>query len=106
MKNEIDQTVGRIADLDLPEKNDILYEENSNGANYGMCDHYSFCTVADLKALATAYTQLKADLATAKQEIVATIEALPVDESGDDTGHYAQGTINERRRILAAIGKE
>jgi len=49
-------------------------------------------------------TQLKADLATAKQVIIAKIEALPVDESGDETGHYAQGTVNERRRRWGGNG--
>lgn len=61
MKNEIDKTVETIGQL--PDDAECLYVAKDDGTGTR-----PFLTVKDIKALCTAYTQLKADLATAKQE--------------------------------------
>jgi len=66
MKNEIDNTVERIGQL--PDNAEVALD--ANHACSAECDDdspFHRDNIQDLKALCTAYTQLKADLATAKQ---------------------------------------
>lgn len=96
MKNEIDKTVERIGQL--PEENCKRIWINYRTPDGTIYSNYVSFEVADLKAFATAYTKLKADLATAKQGLE-TIRNMDYRGNRHSSADIAQQT-------LAAIGKE
>ncbi len=109
--NEIDKTVDRIGQL--PDDAQCLYVAKDDGTGTR-----PFLTDKDLKALANAHTQLKADLATAKQgleRIANPINAMQNDlKDGQSLDGAAAVYISNdatwlksvAQQTLAAIGKE
>mgnify|MGYP006315961345 CR=1 FL=1 len=118
MKNEIDKTVERIGQL--PEENCKRIWINYRTPDGTIYSNYVSFEVADLKAFATAYTQLKADLATAKQGLEHYADICSAclsprdthDENGqvdmlDEIGHMICGKPEyPAQQTLDKIGKE
>jgi hypothetical protein len=109
MKNEIDQTVERIGQLpggytiDSPPF--TLFDGNIREAKLFVCE------TSDLKALATAYTQLKADLATpsivrAESHCVWLKDGTKVRLNCTDEGNFELEVADTLTVTTAAIGKE
>lgn len=113
MKNEIDQTVERIARLD-PRDSSLehwKFDGEAEADGQHTKEYFGeFCTpeqIPALQALATAYTQLKADLATAKQGLEDVKTTLYGHGCGPDKGLCACCRADDiAQQTLAAIGKE